>query len=103
MSVDDSGTAFTTTDTDLGSPVNLQVNDFDATPTRTAETVSHVATYDTGEANFTVARIALHNDTAANVTGSSTTLFGGIDGQSITKTSDFSMTITIDITYTDNS
>ena len=103
MAVDDGASAFVAGDTDLGSPANLQVNDFDATPTRSAETVTHVATYASGEANFEITRISLHNDDAVNVTGSSTTLFGGIDGQSITKTADFTMTITVNITYTDNS
>jgi len=45
-------------------------------------------------------RVSLHNDTAANVTGSSTTLVAGIDGQSLTKTSDFTLAITVKITYT---
>ena len=103
MAVDDGASAFVAGDTDLGSPANLQVNDFDATPTRSAQTVTHVATYASGEANFEVRRISLHNDDAANVNGASTTLFGGIDGQSITKTSDFTMTITVNVTVTDNS
>lgn len=103
MAVDDGTSAFVAGDTTLGSPANLQVNDFDATPTRSAQTVTHVATYAAGEANFEVQRISLHNDDAVNVTGASTTLFGGIDGQSITKTSDFTMTITVNVTVTDNS
>lgn len=103
MSVDDSAVAFTATDTTLGSPTNEADADFDTTPTRSAQTVTHVATFGTGVANFNIKRIALHNAAAASVTGSSTTLCAGIDGQSLTKTSDFSMTITVKITYTDNS
>lgn len=103
MTVDDSGTAFTATDTTLGSPSNIEANAFDSTPARTNQTVSHVTTYQTGEANFNVKRISIHNLAAGSVTGSSTSLCAGIDGQSVTKNSDFTMTITVDITYTDNS
>lgn len=106
MSVDDSSNAFTATDTALndgGAVANEADADFDATPTRSAQTTTHIATFGTGAANFTIRRVALHNDTAANVTTSSTTLTAGIDGQSVTKTSDFSSTITVKITATDNS
>ena len=103
LAVDDSASAFTATDTDLGSPANVEVNDFDATPTRSAQTVTHITTFAVGEANFTIRRISLHNAAAASVTGASTTLCAGIDGQSLTKTSDFSITFTIRNTATDNS
>ena len=103
MTVDDRSTAFASGNTTLGSPTNVTAKAFDATPTRTNQRITHVATFATTEANFTIRRIALHNAAAGSVTGSSTTLFSGIDGQSITKTSDFSMSITINIDYTDNS
>lgn len=100
MSIDGSATAFTATDTSLGSPANLFDKVFDATPTESGQTISCVTTYATGEGNFTIRRIALHDDTAANVTGASTTLYSGVDAQSITKTSDFSAAITLQTTFT---
>lgn len=103
MAVDDSATAFTATTTTLGSPTNEADVDLDSTPSIAAQTVTHVATFGTGVANFNIKRISLHDDTAANVTGSSSTLVAGIDGQSLTKTSDFSMTITVTVAYADAS
>jgi hypothetical protein len=103
ISVDDSSTAFAATDTALnsgGAVTNEADANFDSTPTRSGQVITHVATFATGVANFTIRRIALHNAAAASVTSSSTTLVAGIDGQSITKTSDFSVTITVKITYT---
>lgn len=105
MSVDSSSNAFTATDTalDSGGAVASEFDAaFDATPTESGTaTITHVMTIPSGSGNFTIRRIALHDDTAANVTTSSTTLVAGIDGQSITKTSDFSLEITITMTYTD--
>ena len=103
MAIDDSATAFTAGATTLGSPSNVYDAAFDGTPTRSSQTVSHVMTVPTGSGNFTIRRISLHDDTAANVTGSSTTLVGGIDAQSLTKTSDFTITFTVRILYADAS
>lgn len=106
MSVDDSSIAFATGHTALnsgGAVSNAFDAAFDATPTRSNQTVTEVMTVPTGSGNFTIRRIAGHDDTAANVTTSSTTLHWGIDGQSLTKTSDFSLAITVTRTYTDNS
>lgn len=103
MSVDDSTVAFAAGDTALnsgGAVTNEADLDFDATPTRSNQTVSHTATFGTGAANFTIRRIALHNAAAASVSTSSTTLVAGIDGQSLAKTSDFTLAITVSITYT---
>jgi hypothetical protein len=103
MSVDDSSTAFAAGDTALnsgGAVTNEADRDFDATPTRSSQTVSHTVTFGTGEANFTIRRIALHNAAAASVSTSSVTLVAGIDGQSLAKTADFTLTITVRITYT---
>lgn len=72
---------------------------FDSTPTRSGQTVTHLMTIPVGSGNFTIRRIALHDDTTANVTTSSTTLFAGVDGQSLTKTSDFSIAFTINLLY----
>lgn len=106
MSVDDSTVAFASTDTALnsgGAVTNMFDQAFDATPTESGQSITHVATIPTGSGNFSIKRIALHDDTAANVTTSSTTLFGGVDGQSITKTSSFSLAITMTLTYSDAS
>lgn len=106
MSVDDSTNAIVATDdaaNDGGAITNFFDKVFDATPTRTGEVISHVCTLAAGEANFTIRRILLHDDDAGTVSASSTTLVGGIDGQALTKTSDFSLTITVTITYSDNS
>jgi len=106
MSVDDQGTGFSSGDTsldDAGTVSNHAVNNFDSAPSRSGQTISHEATFGDGEANFEITRIALHNDTEGNVSEATDTLVGGVDGQSLNKTSDFSMTFTLDIQYTDNS
>lgn len=82
--------------TTIAAATNKDVNSFDATPTRCAQTVSAVATFSTSEGNFTITTITLHNDGAGAFTG----VYGGIDNQSITKTTDFTLTITMNITYT---
>lgn len=101
MAIDDRAVAFVAGDTTLGSPGNLFSQAFDSTPTRSGLIVTHVSTIPTGSGNFTIRRVSLHDDTT--VTGSSTTLVGGIDGLGLTKTSDFSIAITVRITYSDNS
>lgn len=103
MSVDDSSNAFAAGDTALntgGAVTNEFDAAFDSTPTASSQTVTHIMTIPTGSGNFTVRRIALHNDTATNVTTSSTTLISGVDGQTLAKTSDFSLAITYKLTYT---
>ncbi len=103
MAVDDRSTAFVATDTSLGSPANVAAKAFDATPTRSAQTVTHETTFATTEANFTIRRISLHNAAAGSVNGTSTTLCMGVDGQSLTKTSDFSVKFILRVTTTDQS
>ena len=109
MSVDDQTSAFLDSDTDLDRGGGLTVSNeydaaLDATPAApSGNKVDHVMTIPTGSGNFTIRRIALHDDTAANVTVSSETLVAGVDGQALTKTSDFTMEITLSITYTDES
>lgn len=87
---------------DVGATSNTHYFDqaFGATPTRSAEIVSHVSTLAVGDGNFLIKRVALHDDTAANVTNSSTTLVAGVDGQSLTKTSDFTLATTLSLAYT---
>ncbi len=103
MSVDDSSNALAATDTAAntgGAVTNFFDQVFDATPTESGQTITHIMTLATGNGNFTIRRILLHDDTAGNVTSSSTTLVGGVDGQTITKTSDFTLAITLKLTYT---
>ena len=102
LSVDDSAIAFLATDTALntgGAVTNEYDQVLDATPTRTGQVVTHICTIPTGSGNFVVRRVALHDDAAANVTTSSTTLVAGIDGQALTKTVDFTMAITVTLSY----
>lgn len=94
MAWDDSSNALTATDTALddGGAVSNEFDQvFDATPTVTSQTIGHTSTIGTGDGNFTIRRITLHDDTAANVSTSSDTLVSGVDGQAFTKTSDFTL------------
>ena len=104
MSVDDSSVAFAAADLALntgGAVANEYFKDFDATPTETAPAViTHVMTVPTGSGNFTIRRIALHDQpTALPLLDSTQSLVAGIDGQSLTKTSDFTIQFTLTITY----
>lgn len=108
LSIDDQASAFLATDQDLDRAGGLTVSNafdqvFDATPTESSQSITTVTTIGTGDGNFTIRRIAQHDNTAANVTTSSNTLFGGIDGQSLTKTADFTIAFTLITTFTDNS
>lgn len=98
--------AFLSTDVDLDRAGTLTVSSmFDqalSTPTRSGQVVTHTWTVATGSGNFTITRIALHDDTTTNVTTSSDTLVCGIDGQSLTKTSDFTIQFTVTLTYTNS-
>jgi len=105
-SVDDNATGFTATDTALdsvGTVTNSAAVAFDATPTRSAQTTTHVFTFGTGVANFTHKRVALHNLASGSVTASSTSLVGGTDGLTFAKTSAFVVEYSVTIALTDNS
>lgn len=108
MSIDDSTVAFSATDTALNSG-GAVTNEYDvlldATPTISGQTVTHTATIPSGAGsqNFTIKRIALHDDLPANVTTSSSTLVAGSDGQSVLKTASFAIGLVLKITSTDNS
>lgn len=66
--------------------------------TTNAQTVQHVSLFATNEANFTIGRVSLHNTVTPTL--STSNLIGGIDQQSLAKTTDFSLQIQVDITYT---
>ncbi len=107
MSVDDNASNFAAADTALNTSRGTVTNEadqlFDALATRSSETISMTTTFATGTANFVHKGLALHDDTATNVTSSSSTLNAGIAGQSITKSSSFSLAYTMRITLSDNS
>lgn len=107
MGVDDNASNFAATDTaqnTRGALTNKAAQLLDALATRSSQTVTHVCTYATGTANFTIKGITLIDDSVANWnSGAGTDLVAGIAGQSITKTSSFSLAISVAITYTDNS
>lgn len=104
MSVDDSTVAIAAGDTAAnsgGAITNFFDKVFDATPTEAAPAViTCVTTLTTSEAIFTIKRILLHDDVAATVSASSSSLYGGVDAQSIVHTADFQLVITMKVTYT---
>lgn len=101
----DNGTAatnsFLATHTALsngGATINsIATQTFSAT-TSSAQTVQHVSLYATNQANFQVGRISLHN--SATPTLSSASLIGGIDQQSLTKTTDVTAQFQVNLSYT---
>lgn len=103
MAVDDASEAFLAADTKLNDGTGY-TQQFDqlltALATRSNQTTSHSTVIGTADGNFGIKRFSLHDDTATNVTASSTTLVCGVDGQSLTKTSDFTMTPTLNLLYT---
>ncbi len=107
MSVDDNATNFAAADTALNTSRGTITNEadqlLDSLTTIASQTISFTTTFATGTANFVHKGLAWHDDTATNTTSSSATLIAGIAGQSITKSSSFSLAYTGQITFTDNS
>lgn len=106
MAVDDGTRSLAAADVDCSStgsggsaPTNFVSQAFDATPTRAGQTVTHVVTLAVGTANFTIKRVTLHNAAAGSVTGTSSTLISGIDALSLTKTSSFTLKLSVTLTY----
>jgi hypothetical protein len=85
---------------DAAAATTLAATSFSPTPSRATQTVSHIAVFTTAQANFQIGRLSLHNVANGSVSISSTTLVSGVDQQSITKTTDFTLTPTLRITYT---
>jgi hypothetical protein len=110
----DNGTAasnsFLATHTALsngGATINSIASNTFSTITTSAQTVQHFSLFATNVANFQIGRVSLHNRSGTNastnttaVTLSTATLVGGIDQQSLTKTTDFTLQVEVDITYT---
>lgn len=109
MSIDIGATAFAAGHTKLNDSADVTESAssyfdqvFTSTPTESSQTIIHSTIIGTGDGNFVIRRIAMHDNTAANVTASSVSLVMGVDGQALTKTSDFTVTITCRLTYTNN-
>lgn len=105
MSVDNatgSGNAFAAANTklnDAAGATSFSAKAFDATfPSRSGQVTTFQSTFGTSDANFTIGRIALHGTAAGSVSLSSTGLYGGVDQQSLTKTSSFTLIIQLNIT-----
>jgi len=100
MSVDDQATGFSATHTKLND-VGTVTNEFDAlldtAVTISSQTITMVMTVPSSSSfdGATVKRIAIHDDTATNVTVSSTTLCGGIDGQTYAKVTNVALKFTV--------
>lgn len=108
LSVDNSTSNFSATDTSLSSSRTgvttvLGVN-FNATPTISAQSVTFTATLSTSQYNGdTISGIAIHNVPGSSVTATSTSLIAGIAvNQSIAKNNTFSLQITGTMTAVDN-
>jgi len=102
LSVDDKATAFVAGDTTLGTPTNELDVAFDSTPTRAGQVITTLGTIPStsGFDGNTVKRIAWHNDTTSNVSGTSTTLCGGVDGQTYAKVAGVALRFTLTATFT---
>jgi hypothetical protein len=106
MAVDNRATtgsnAFSATMTKLNDATSVTTAtavSFNPTPSRSAQTVTHVGVYATNSANITIGGISLHNSVSTGVNTTSTTLVCGVDAQQLAKTSDFQLTITMRIAY----
>ena len=95
MCVSNFGTLSSTTTT-VAAATSKDANGLDAGTSRTNQTVTVTATWGTGEANFQITTVTLHRDGVGAFTG----VYGGVDGQSVTKTVDFSLKITMTDTRT---
>ena len=98
ISVDDSASAFTAGTTDLGSPANEY--DADATAAEVSNGRKRLTiVIPAGSGNFNIKRVAVHDDTAANVSGSSSTFAYGFSGHSVTKDANTELTVSLDLIF----
>lgn len=102
MSWDDNTTGFNSTNTALngnGAIANFVVN-ITSNTTVGSNTIQWEGTVTTAQLNgVTIKRIALHNAATAAVTTASNTLYGGVDAQTIAKTSDFSLITRLQVQF----
>lgn len=102
MSWDDNTTGFSAANTklnDAGAISNFVTN-ITSNTTVGSQTIQFEATVTTAQLNgVTIKRIALHNAATAAVTTASNTLYGGVDAQTIAKTSDFSLITRLQVQF----
>lgn len=94
MSWDDNTTGFAAGNTKLNDAGSIAtfVTNITSNTTVGSQTIQFEATITTAQFNgATIKRIALHNAATANITTASGTLYGGVDAQTIAKTSDFAL------------
>lgn len=99
MVADSKASAFAASDTTIAASTK-KAKAFDSTPTRSSQTVTYLTTFTSTEANFTIKRLSVHNLAAASVSSNSTSLLFGIDSQTLTKTTSFSLAVTLQLTLT---
>jgi hypothetical protein len=102
LSVDDSAVTILAAHTAAnsgGAVTNFFDRAIDAANSIASQTVTHLSTLASGEGNFIIRRVILHDDIPSTVSSSSATVHSGIDGHSLTKTSDFALGFTITHLY----
>lgn len=103
MSVDDATGAFAAGNTKLNDAAGYTAEfdaAFDSTPTRSGQVVTHIMTVPAGSFNAVpIRRVALHDNATGSVDGTTATLWGGVDGLSLTKTASFSVALTLTVSY----
>lgn len=95
VAVDTNVTGAVAGDTTVGSGL---LNAIATTNTISAQTVTHSGQFSTAQANGTIKRITLHDLIAASVTNTSASLCAAVNGQTLNKTSDFTLTVVQKIT-----
>jgi hypothetical protein len=102
VAVDDSTVAIAAGDTAAnsgGAITNFVAKPIDAANTQSNNVGTMVMTIsDTSFDTKTVKRITVHDQVNTSVTASSTTLFGGVDGQSILKVANVNLKFTLTVT-----
>lgn len=103
LSIDDNAVAFGQTDTTCstrGATTTFYDQAFDATPTESGQTITCLTTILAANGAMTIKSIAIHDDTAANTTATSSTLVAGIDGLTIVKDTTYGLALTLQMTFT---
>lgn len=102
LAIDDGTVALAAGHTALNSGGAI-TNEFDqaigTANTIASQTVTHTSTIPTGSGNFTIRRITLHDNVPASVDSTTSTLHSGVDGQTLAKTSDFTIQFTLTHLY----
>lgn len=102
MTWDDNTSAFAAGHTALNSvgAISNFVANITSNTTVGSQTIQFEGTVTTAQLNgVTIKRIALHNAATAAVTSASATLYGGVDAQTIAKTSDFSLITRLQVQF----